>query len=98
MELDCLRTGYEEYCKVRGELNLPLLETGAMVVAWSKEEEDHLESIRAGAIANGVDDVALPTARQTLVLEPNLNPALAAALLVPQRPMTVGTAPERSQR
>src|SRR6202042_636641 len=36
VELSCMQAGYAEYLSIREGFNLPLLETGAMVVAWSE--------------------------------------------------------------
>ena len=57
LELACMQAGYAEYLAIRETLNLPLLETGAMVVAWSSEEAAKLGPIEEQARRNGVDDV-----------------------------------------
>ena len=49
LELACMRAGYAEYLAIRERLNLPLLETGAMVVAWSEAELARLDAIEAQA-------------------------------------------------
>jgi glycerol-3-phosphate dehydrogenase len=38
LELACMQAGYEEYLAIRDRLNLPLLESAALVVAWTEEE------------------------------------------------------------
>ena len=50
-----MRAGYEEYLAIRERLNLPLLETGAVVVAWSEADLARLGAIEAQARANGVE-------------------------------------------
>ena len=57
LELACMRAGYAEYLAIRERLNLPLLETGAVVVAWSEADLARLEGIEAQARGNGVADV-----------------------------------------
>src|SRR5690606_26542867 len=52
LELRCMQDGYAEYLALREALNLPLLETGAMVVAWSEDEEARLPSLMAQARNN----------------------------------------------
>jgi len=47
LELACMRRGYAEYLAIRERLNLPLLETGAAVVAWTDSEAGALDGIRA---------------------------------------------------
>jgi glycerol-3-phosphate dehydrogenase len=83
LELAAMQRGYREYFEIRERLNLPLLETGAMVVAWSEAERDRLSSIKAQAHANGVADVVLLDRAEVLAREPSLSPRLLAALLVP---------------
>ena len=41
-----MRAGYDEYLAIRERLNLPLLETGAVVVAWRDEELARLDESR----------------------------------------------------
>ncbi|WP_425402350.1 NAD(P)/FAD-dependent oxidoreductase [Kaistia adipata] len=83
LELACMQAGYREYCEIRERMNLPLLETGAMVVAWSEADLARLDSIEAQARANGVDDVRLMEPAEVLAREPHLATSLRGALLVP---------------
>lgn len=83
LELACMQTGYREYLEIRERLNLPLLETGAMVVAWSEDDQARLEVIEAQARKNGVNDVKRLTATEVSMREPHLAPAARGALLVP---------------
>src|SRR6185437_685820 len=50
LELACIRDGYREYLEIRGRLGLPLLETGALVVAWTEQDQIRLEGIEAQAL------------------------------------------------
>jgi len=54
LELACVREGHAEYLSIRHRLNLPLLETGALVCAWSDDEAGRLEAINAQGLANGI--------------------------------------------
>jgi glycerol-3-phosphate dehydrogenase len=83
LELSLVQRGYRDYLAVRGELGLPLLETGAMVVAWTEAEAARLESLAAVASANGVTDTRLLSAAEVFAREPNLAPHARGALLVP---------------
>lgn len=83
LELACMQAGYAEYLVIRGKLNLPLLETSALVVAWSEEERAALPGIVDKAHANGVGDVSLLTQTELRRREPHLSPAALAAALVP---------------
>lgn len=84
LELRCMQDGYAEYMALRQPLNLPLLETGAMVVAWTEDEEARLPGLRAQALNNGVEDVRILSAAEIRQREPGLNPSARAALLVPR--------------
>ena len=59
LELQCMKVGYAEYLDIRQKLNLPLLETGALVVAWSAQELAAVDGIIKKAHANGIADVRL---------------------------------------
>lgn len=83
LEASCVIDGQQEYRAIRQALNLPLRETGALVAAWSPEEEDRLAGIQDKARQNGVTDTRLLTSGEVLAREPNLSPAIRAALLVP---------------
>jgi glycerol-3-phosphate dehydrogenase len=69
-----MQAGREEYLSIRQALNLPLLETGAIVAAWTAEERERLEKIAEKGRANGVDDVALMSPAEIARREPHLAP------------------------
>lgn len=83
LELACMQAGYAEYLEIKDRFNLPLLETGAMVVAWSEDQLAKLPAIQAQAVANGVFDTVLLDRAETLAREPALAPSVLGALLVP---------------
>ncbi len=83
LELQCMQAGYAEYQQVRERLNLPLVQTGAVVVAWSEAERERLPGIVAQAHANGVTDVREIAPRELYAREPNLAPGALGAALVP---------------
>ncbi|QPC94517.1 NAD(P)/FAD-dependent oxidoreductase [Mesorhizobium sp. INR15] len=83
LELACMQAGYREYLDIRERMNLPLLETGAMVVAWSDEDLAKLGAIEQQARTNGVDDVRLLGATEIRSREPHLAAGARGALLVP---------------
>jgi len=64
-----------------GERGLPHARCGKLIVATNADECGQLESIRARAAANGVDDMELLSADQARALEPAL--ACTGALLSP---------------
>ncbi len=83
LELACVREGYQEYMAVRERLNLPVLTTGAVVVAWNEDDASRLEGILTQAHANGVTDVRRLSQKELLNREPGLAPEAREALLVP---------------
>jgi glycerol-3-phosphate dehydrogenase len=83
LELACMREGYAEYLAIRERLNLPLLETGAAVVAWNDADLSRLEEIEAQARANGVMVVRRLSRAELLDREPHLAPGCLGALLIP---------------
>ena len=83
LELECMQAGYREYLRLRTDFNLPLLETGAMVVAWNEAELARLPQLAEIARRNGVTDVGLLDAADVRRREPNLDASVRGALLVP---------------
>ena len=67
-----------EYCREHG---IPHRNCGKLIVATTPKETEKLQSIRAHAEANGVDDMQLLTGEAARALEPALN--CDAALLSP---------------
>jgi glycerol-3-phosphate dehydrogenase len=83
LELQCIKAGYAEYVEIRQSLNLPLLETGAIVTAWTDVEIAALHSIVAKAHANGVRDVRPLSQTELRIREHQLSKHAVAGVLVP---------------
>lgn len=83
IELACMQEGYREYRDIHARLNLPLLETGALVAAWSDEDLARLPAIVEQAHGNGVDDVRQIGRDEVLALEPQLAGNVLGAVRVP---------------
>jgi glycerol-3-phosphate dehydrogenase len=83
LELACIREGYQRYLACRPRLNLPLSQTGALVVAWTAEQLGELPAIVARAHANGVANVRLLDRAAVLQQEPALAPSLLGGVWVP---------------
>ncbi len=84
LEAACIADGYREYLEIHEKLNLPLIRSGALVIAWTEEEEAALPALMEQARANGVDDVDLLSAEETRRLEPAIAPTLKASFRVPR--------------
>lgn len=83
LELQCIKDGHAEYQAVASKLNLPLLETGALVVAWSDDQLVKLSGIVEKARANGIGNVELISAGEVYRREPELGSGVRGAVLVP---------------
>ncbi len=83
LELACVRAGYAEYIEIRRHLNLPLLETGGLLVAWDEAEAARLPAILTDAKRNGLADVHAIDAAELRRREPHLGPAALAAVVIP---------------
>ena len=83
LELQCMQAGYAEYLEIRQKLNLPLLETSALVVAWKEDELSKLDGIEKKARINGVSDVKRLTQTELRIREPQLAKIALGAILVP---------------
>ncbi len=83
LELACIRAGYEEYLAIRESLNLPLLHTGGLLVAWNEDEQAKLPTIAHQARVNGVTDADLIDSAELHRREPNLAPEARAAVVIP---------------
>ena len=82
-EHTCIVDGYNEYLEIHSRLNLPLLECGAMVLAWNEAEAGRLEHILQDAHRNGVSAARIINSRQVLAKEPQLASSVVAAIEVP---------------
>ncbi|GLR66368.1 FAD/NAD(P)-binding oxidoreductase [Acidocella aquatica] len=83
LEVACMREGYRLYREIHERLGLPLLETGAMVAAWSAEELEKLPGIVTQAHQNGVMDVTQMTAAQVRAREPGLADDVKGGVWIP---------------
>lgn len=84
IEQACISQSYQEFIQIRKKLKLPLLKTGALVLAWTDDEADQLDSILEKAHQNGVDDAKTLGAKAILKKEPQLSNQLKAGVHVPR--------------
>ncbi len=83
LELACMQTGYREYLDIKDRLNLPLVESTALVVAWDDEQLAKLPGIVAKAHDNNVPDVRQIDRADLRQREPHLADHAKGAVLVP---------------
>jgi len=84
LEQRCIAAGYREYLEIREGLGLPLLNCGALVLAWNEAQEKALGGLLEKARDNDVTDVQVLSRSEILAREPNLSSALRAGFLVPR--------------
>jgi glycerol-3-phosphate dehydrogenase len=83
LEQACVAAGRAEYLAIRENLGLPLIETGALVLAWSEAEEARLPELVEQASKNGVVDVEMLSAAAIRAIEPALGAGLRGGFRVP---------------
>ncbi|AJZ89500.1 FAD-dependent oxidoreductase [Klebsiella michiganensis] len=83
LELKCIQDGYAEYLEIHKKMNLPLLKTTAIVVAWTQEQLEALPGIVQQAHQNGVKDVEQISADEIYRREPNLASGALGGVYVP---------------
>lgn len=84
LEHKCIVDGHREYRAIRQHFNLPLIESSALVLAWSDAEEVRLPELMDQARQNGVSDVELLGKEEILRREPHLSPAVRGGFVVPR--------------
>jgi glycerol-3-phosphate dehydrogenase len=83
LEQKCVSSGYDEYLKIHKSFNLPILKTGALVAAWSEEEENKFEGILKKGHDNDIKNMQLLSKAAVLAIEPNLAQSVRSAIAVP---------------
>lgn len=83
LEQQCVYKGYHEYLEIRKSLNLPVLKTGALLAAWSEDEESRFEGILEKAKQNNVNNLRRLSRFEVLAAEPNLGKNVRSAISVP---------------
>jgi glycerol-3-phosphate dehydrogenase len=83
VELACMQAGYAEYLDIHKKLNLPLIKSAALVVAWTEAELAALPAVVAKAHKNGVTDVRQIGRTEVRLKERHLAASALGAVLVP---------------
>ena len=76
---------FSQWCE---HLDVPLMRTGSLVVAFSPEEEETLRDLLARGQKNGVPDLALISGEEARKMEPRLSEAVTQALYAPTAGIT----------
>jgi len=83
LEQRLMQTGRQLYLAIRERLGLPLLETDAILVAWTADEVERLEPIRRQAEENGVTGVRRLSEAELRRRLPDLDRTALATLEIP---------------
>lgn len=83
LEQKCIASGYREYLDIRESLGLPLLKSGAMVLAWDDAQNAALPALVEKAHANGVTDVIMRSRAEIMAKEPGLADTVKGGFEVP---------------
>lgn len=83
LEAQCIREGNREYRAIRKRLNLPLLETGAVMVAWDAIQRDQLDDVVSKAHKNGISEVRRIEISEVKELFPSIGPGAFGGVYVP---------------
>lgn len=82
LESKLLRRSYELLQDYVVEAGIPVERLGAILVAWTNEQQQALPGLLERAHQNGVMDVEILTADQVYALEPHLNQGVLGGVLV----------------
>lgn len=83
IEQACIAAGYQEFKEIHHRFNLPLVQSGAMVLAWDEIQAAKIETIVANAHVNGVNDVTAIDAKTARARVPALAQNLKGAAFIP---------------
>src|SRR5262245_14238850 len=75
--------GYELLAAYAERVGIPIVGTGALMVAWNAEQRSALADIEATAIENGYRDARPVAVDELYRREPNLGPGAGGALGIP---------------
>ena len=83
LEQKCIAAGYAEYQEIAGQLGLPILRTGALVLAWDRQQLAKLPDLVEKAHRNGVTDVRMLSVEEIHRREPQLAKRVHGGFEVP---------------
>jgi glycerol-3-phosphate dehydrogenase len=75
--------GNELWYTIAPDLDIPLVRTGALVVAIGAEEQEHLPQLLERGRANGVEGLQILSREEVLEREPHITPDVSGALFTP---------------
>ena len=82
LELQLVQAGRQEYLEIHKSLGLSIVETGALVCAWTADEADKLADIERQGRENGVSELGLLSGEAARRTMSSLSDRLVAAIEV----------------
>ena len=82
LEQACIARGYKEYLSVAKAMGLPILKSGALVLAWDETQLAQLPDLIAKAKKNGVENVVALSREDILTREPSLSDAVVGGFAI----------------
>ncbi len=83
LEQHCIADGYQSYMHIHKRLGLSVHRVGALVIAWTEEEENTLPDILERAHLNGAHDAHLVGKTEIAKKEPNLSRTARSGVFIP---------------
>lgn len=83
LEARLVRRGHSLLVDYAGQVGIPLVKTGAVLIAWTGDDTVSLDRIKSVGEENGYDAISALTAEQVYALEPHLGPGVVAGLHIP---------------
>lgn len=83
LEQRCIADGYRQYLEEHEHLGLPLLQSGALVLAWNDEELEALDALMQKARSNDIHNVQSLSRGELASREPHLAGHLKGGFEVP---------------
>ena len=80
--------GAKMYKELSEEVGAPYVQAGAMVLAFSDADCESVQKLYDQGIANGVEQLRIIDTQEILAMQPNVNPEVKKALLVPTSALT----------
>ncbi len=84
LESELVSSASREWPDMAQKLKVPMVQTGAIVLAFSEDQQKQLAAIQQKSVDNGVTDNEILDATTVRRLEPNVNPNVRGGLRVPR--------------
>ena len=83
LESRLVRRGHSLLVDYAGRAGIPMVKTGAVLIAWTEDDTLSLEKIKSAGEENGYQAISALTAEQVYSREPHLGPGVVGGLHIP---------------